>query len=65
MITVTLQVATLLKSLTAVDILLPILQEFRNIFLREHLRKAAEATRINLILYANKSLLVTVNNNFL
>ena len=36
--------ATLLKSLTAVDILLPILQEFRNIFLKEHLRKAAEAT---------------------
>ena len=36
--------ATLLKSLTAVDILLPILQEFRNTFLKEHLRKAAEAT---------------------
>ena len=32
---------TLLKSLTAVDILLPILQELRNIFL--DLRKAAEA----------------------
>ena len=36
--------AALLKSLTAVDILLQILQEFRNIFLKEHLRKAAEAT---------------------
>ena len=36
--------ATLLKSLSAVDILLPILQEFRNIFLKKRLRKAAEAT---------------------
>ena len=35
--------ATLLKSLTAVDIFLPILQGFRNIFLKELLRKAAEA----------------------
>ena len=34
---------TLLKSFSAVDILLPILQEFRNIFLKEHLRKSAEA----------------------
>ena len=36
--------ATLLKSLSPVDILLLILQEFRNIFLKEHIRKAAEAT---------------------
>ena len=36
--------AILHKSLSAVDILLPILQEFRNIFLKKHLRKAAEAT---------------------
>ena len=36
--------ATLLKSLSALDILLLILQQFRNIFLKEHLRKAAEAT---------------------
>ena len=36
--------ATLLKSLSAVDILLPILQEFRNIFSKEHLRKADGAT---------------------
>ena len=37
-------VATLLKSLPAVDALLPIFQEFRNIFLKGPLRKAAEAT---------------------
>ena len=36
--------ATLLKSLSIVDILLPILQEFRNIFLKKHLKKTAEAT---------------------
>ena len=36
--------AALLKSLSIVDILLPILQEFRNIFLKKHLRKTAEAT---------------------
>ena len=36
--------ATLPKSLSPVDILLLILQEFRNIFLKEHIRKAAEAT---------------------
>ena len=36
--------ATLLKSLSIVDILLPILQEFRNIFLKKHLRKTAEVT---------------------
>ena len=36
--------ATLLKSLSTVDILLPILQEFRNIFLKKRFRKAAEAT---------------------
>ena len=36
--------ATRLKSLSAVDLLLPILQEFRNIFLKNHLRNAAEAT---------------------
>ena len=36
--------ATLLKSLSAVDILLLILQEFRSIFLKKCLRKAAEAT---------------------
>ena len=36
--------ATLLKSLSAVDILLPILQEFRNVFLEEHIRRADEAT---------------------
>ena len=36
--------ATLLESLTAVDILVPILQEFRNTFLKEHLRKAAAVT---------------------
>ena len=35
---------TLFKSLTVVDILFPILQEFRNIFLKQHLQKAAEAT---------------------
>ena len=37
--------ATLLKLASAMDILLPILQEFRNIFLKEHLRKAPEATQ--------------------
>ena len=36
--------ATLLKSFTTVDIFLPILEEFTNIFPKEHLRKAAEAT---------------------
>ena len=36
--------ATLFKSLSAVDILLPILQEFRNVFLEEHIRRADEAT---------------------
>ena len=36
--------ATLHESLSAADILLPIFQEFRNIFLKKHLRKAAEAT---------------------
>ena len=36
--------ATLLKLLFAVDILLPILREVRNIFLKELLRKADEAT---------------------
>ena len=36
--------ATLLKSLFTVDILLPILQEFRNIFLEEHFSKVAEPT---------------------
>ena len=34
--------ATLLKSLFAVDILHPILQQFRNIFLEEHFSKFAE-----------------------
>ena len=34
----------LLKSLSTVDILLPILQEFGNIFLNELIRKAAEVT---------------------
>ena len=34
----------MLKSLSVVDIFLSILQEFRNIFLKEHLRKAAAAT---------------------
>ena len=41
-------VATLLKSLSAVDILFPILQELGNFFLKKHLRKAAEATCANL-----------------
>ena len=36
--------AALPKSLIAVDIFLPILQKFRNIFLKEHLREAAETT---------------------
>ena len=36
--------ATLLKSLSAVDILLPLLQEFGYIFLKEHLRKCSVAT---------------------
>ena len=36
--------AALLKSPSAVDILLPILEEFRNIFLKKLLTKAAEAT---------------------
>ena len=36
--------ATLLKSLSAVDILLPLLQEFGKIFLNEHLRKSSVAT---------------------
>ena len=36
--------AALLKSISTVDILIPILQEFRNIFLKEHLGKAAVAT---------------------
>ena len=36
--------ATLFKSLSAVDILLPILQEFRNVFLEEHIRRVDEAT---------------------
>ena len=36
--------ATLLRSLSAVDILLPVLQELRNIFLKKHLKKAAQAT---------------------
>ena len=36
--------ATLLKPFVSADILPPILQEFRNIFLKEHLRKSAEAT---------------------
>ena len=35
---------TLLKLFSAVDILLPTLQKFRNIFLKEHFRKSAEAT---------------------
>ena len=35
--------ATLLKSLSVVDILLRILQDFRNHFLKEHLRKTATA----------------------
>ena len=33
-----------LKSLSELDILLPILQKFRNFFLKKHLRKTAEAT---------------------
>ena len=36
--------ATLLESLFTVDILLPILLEFRNIFLEEHFSKVAEPT---------------------
>ena len=36
--------AALLKSLSAVDILLPLLREFGNIFLNEHLRKSSGAT---------------------
>ena len=36
--------AALLRSISAVYIFLPIPQEFRNIFLKEHLRKADEAT---------------------
>ena len=36
--------AALLKSLSTVDILLPILQKFRTIFLNELIRKAAEVT---------------------
>ena len=35
--------AALLKSFSAVDIFLQILQEFRNIFLKVHLSKAAPA----------------------
>ena len=36
--------APLLKSLSAVDILIPILQEFKNIFLKKCLRKSGEVT---------------------
>ena len=40
------EAAILLKSLSAVRIILRIIQKFRNIFLKEHLRKAAPAAQL-------------------